>query len=222
MTTTWVDRLTDRLARRPSGRIGRALYRHAAGHQAGFQFVLDQVKVGPGDRVLDVGCGGGAFLAHALARGIAAAAGVDHSADMRATTAQENAAAVAEGRLEILAGDAAALPLASGAFSHVFCCNAFFFFPDPAGAIAEMARVAVPGGHVAILTTPPSMEKTARWVFGPLARRMRFDDAATLAGWSAAAGLVTRAALQAPGGGLLHVARKPEGRAHHDADDRRA
>ncbi|MEP9348169.1 hypothetical protein [Xanthobacter sp. KR7-225] len=50
MTATWVDRITGHLARRPSGRIGRTLYRHAAGHQAGFQFALQQVPRGPADR----------------------------------------------------------------------------------------------------------------------------------------------------------------------------
>lgn len=209
MTATWVDRITDHLARRPSGRLGRALYRRAAGHQAGFQFTLAQLPVGPKDIVLDVGCGGGAFLGHVLARGVAAAVGVDHSADMRAITSEENAAAVAAGRLQVLAGDASALPLDSDVFSRVFCLNAFFFFPDPAAAIGEMARVAAPGGTVAILTTPPDMERAARLFFGPLARRMRFDPPDTLARWSAEAGLVAPRAMAVPKGGILHIAVKP-------------
>ena len=209
MTVTWVDRITDHLARRPSGRIGRALYRHAAGHQAGFQFALEQVPAGPHDTVLDVGCGGGAFLALVLARGVASAVGVDHSSDMRATTAETNAETVATGRLSVVAGDAAALPLADDEFSRVYCLNAFFFFSDPAGAVREMARVAAPGGSVAILTTPPDMEHFARLFFGPLARRMRFDPPEALARWSREAGLISPEAFAVPKGGILHVACKP-------------
>lgn len=209
MTATWVDHITDHFARRPSGRIGRVLYRRATGHQAGFRFALEQVPPGADDTVLDVGCGGGAFLALALARGIASAVGVDHSADMRATTAETNAQALACGRLSILAGDAAALPLADNEFSRVYCLNAFFFFPDPAAAVREMARVAAPGGTIAILTTPPDMEKSARLLFGPLARRMRFDAPEALARWSREAGLVDPEALAVPKGGILHVAHKP-------------
>lgn len=164
---------------------------------------------GPDDTVLDVGCGGGAFLALVLAHGVTSAVGVDHSADMRATTAETNAEAVASGRLRVLAGDAAALPLADDEFSRVYCLNAFFFFPDPAAAVREMARVAAPGGGIAILTTPPDMEHSARLLFGPLARRMRFDAPDALARWSRAAGLVDAKALDVPKGGILHVARKP-------------
>ncbi len=209
MTVGWVDRITDRLARRPSGRVGRALYRHAGGHRTGFQFALEQLPLRAQDTVLDVGCGGGVFLSLALAQGVAAAVGVDHSADMRATTLEANAEAVAAGRLRVLAGDAAALPLGDGGFSRVFCLNAFFFFPDPAAAVGEMARVAAPGGTVAILTTPPEMERSARLFFGPLARRMRFDAPEALARWSAEAGLVAAQALAVPKGGILHMARKP-------------
>ena len=48
-------------------------------------------------------------------------------------------------------GDAAALPFESGTFDAVLSQMALMFFPDPAGALREMARVARPGGAVAVL-----------------------------------------------------------------------
>lgn len=208
MLARWFDRITDRLARRPGGALSRAIYRHAAGHQPGFRAALEALPTGPGDRVLDVGCGGGAFLARVLASG-AAAAGLDHSPDMRATTRELNAEALAAGRLEVAEGDAAQLPFPDAAFTHVFCLNAFFFFPEPGAAVREMARVVRPGGAVAILTTPPAMEPLSRWLFGPIARRMRFDPPGQLDRWNREAGLVVQEMRASPGGSILCLARKP-------------
>ncbi|MBB4268023.1 class I SAM-dependent methyltransferase [Roseospira visakhapatnamensis] len=205
-----VDRLVDAIARRPNGPVGRALYRRPVGHLAGFRKALTAVPVTGTDRILDVGCGGGMFLEMALSHGCRAA-GLDHSADMVAETRARNARAVADGRLEVVQGDAAALPFPDGAFDAVYCLHAFFFFPRPAEAIAEMARVVTPGGRVAIVTTPPTSSRWVRWAFGPIARRMRFDAPETLARWSEAAGL-TADAVQSPNDvSVLFVARKPDG-----------
>jgi SAM-dependent methyltransferase len=47
-------------------------------------------------------------------------------------------------------GDAAKLPFEAGSFDAVLCQAALMFFPDRAGALREMARVATPGGTVAV------------------------------------------------------------------------
>ncbi|WP_374655228.1 methyltransferase domain-containing protein [Dongia sp.] len=201
------DRLTDRLARRPAGWLGRKLYRRAIAHQPGFDLALRQVPLRPEDHVLDVGCGGGAFLARVLAAGCRAA-GIDHSPDMIATTREQNAAAIEGGRLDLQEGDAAALPFADGAFSHAFCLHAFFFFPDPAKAIAEMARVLRPGGHLTILTMAPDMARRMRWLFGPIGARMRLDAPERMAEWCRAAGLHIQSTIPTRDGGYLLLARR--------------
>jgi SAM-dependent methyltransferase len=47
-------------------------------------------------------------------------------------------------------GDAAELPFEAGSFDAVLCQAALMFFPDRAGALREMARVATPDGTVAV------------------------------------------------------------------------
>ena len=201
------DTFTDVIARRPAGWIGRGLYRHASAHRRGFELTMEAVPVGPGDHVLDLGCGGGAFLARVLDRG-ARAAGLDHSADMVATTCEQNAQAVEQGRLIVHRGDVTKLPFADETFSHVFCLNAFFFFPEPEAVIAEISRVLAPEGTLAILTTPPEMKSKIPWFFGPVSRRMRYDTPETMTAWTNMAGLCFRDVYPVSEGGYLHVSRK--------------
>ena len=48
-------------------------------------------------------------------------------------------------------GDVVALPFPGGGFDAVVCQMAMMFFPDRLAAVREMARVASPGGRVAVL-----------------------------------------------------------------------
>ena len=61
-------------------------------------------------------------------------------------------------------GDAAALPFAEASFDAVLCQMALMFFPDRVRALQEMARVASPGGTVAVLV-PSSLD--AQPAYGP-------------------------------------------------------
>jgi len=206
--TQRIDHLVDRLARRPGGWIGRLLYRHPVGHQSGFRRALAVCPVGPADTILDVGAGGGVFLDQALRSGCAAW-GLDHSPDMIDEARRRNARAVATGRLRLTQGDAGALPFDDGVFSRVFCLHAFFFFPAPARALAEMARVTRPGGTVAVLTASPGVANWTRLLFAPLTTRMRFDPPEHLNAWGAAGGLTPDSLHPvATSGGLLWVGRK--------------
>ncbi|GEO82988.1 class I SAM-dependent methyltransferase [Pararhodospirillum oryzae] len=203
-----VERLVDTLARRPSGAVGKFLYAHPAGHQAGFRKALAASPLDPGARVLDVGCGGGVFLEQALASGCRAV-GFDHSPDMIGETRRRNAAALDQGRLAVVEGDAAALPFPECSFTHVFCLHAFFFFPRPAEAIAEMARVLEPHGVLTLVTTHPSLSPWLRGVFAPMIQRMRLDTAETLSAWATNAGLRVEHSALGKDASVLFVARKP-------------
>src|SRR5208283_1045170 len=110
------DWITDRRARRPSGPQSRATYRDPLYHRPNFKAILAVLKLRPDDYLLEVGCGGGAFLHDALQSGCKAAA-IDHSPDMVRLAREINHEAIQKGRLEIREGDAGSLPYSDAIFT---------------------------------------------------------------------------------------------------------
>jgi SAM-dependent methyltransferase len=107
---------------------------------------LDWLKPGSGLRWIDVGCGNGAFTELIVERYAPAGLdGVDPSGAQLDFARTRPAARVAEFHL----GDAMALPFSSARFDVAVMALVIFFVPDPVKAVAEMARVARPGGIVA-------------------------------------------------------------------------
>ena len=106
-----------------------------------FEAVLQAAGVGPGTRLLDVGCGSGLTLVLATQRG-AIPAGLDVSPGLLR---------IARDRLpdaDLREGDLEALPYPDAAFDAVTGVNAFQFAGDPRRALREAARVTRPGGRV--------------------------------------------------------------------------
>jgi hypothetical protein len=99
------DWLTDRLARRPAGARARTIYHDPEMHKPGFRAVLDSLRPGPDDRLLEIACGGGVLLAWALETGCRVS-GIDHSEEM-VRLARERAP-----EADVVLGNAEALPFA--------------------------------------------------------------------------------------------------------------
>lgn len=113
--------------------------------------VADAAAIGPGDRVLDVGCGTGAMTREAGRRvgPDGRVVGVDLNPRML-----EVARRLAPD-IEWREGDAGALPFEAGAFDVVTSQFMLMFAPDPAGALREMWRVLAPGGRLAVAVCGP-------------------------------------------------------------------
>ena len=107
----------------------------------------------PGERVLDVACGTG-IVARLAAEAVGpggAVAGVDLAPDM--IDVARAAPAPPTPPIDWRVGDATSLPFPDGGFDLVTCQMGLMFVPDRAAAVAEMRRVLVPGGRLAV-TTP--------------------------------------------------------------------
>jgi len=108
--------------------------------------LVQAAGVAPGQAVLDVACGTGVVAREAADRmgGRGRVVGLDLNQGMLAVA----------GRLrpdiEWRQGDAAQLPFPDGSFHAVLCQSALMFFPDPAHALREMARVITADGTVAV------------------------------------------------------------------------
>jgi SAM-dependent methyltransferase len=109
----------------------RALYEHA----------IRTLELGPGKRVLDVGCGAGSFCRLA-ADGGAQVTGID-AAETLVELAEER---VPSGEFHV--GDLQFLPFGENTFDAVTGFNSFQYAADPAAALREAGRVAKPGAAV--------------------------------------------------------------------------
>jgi len=180
-----VDRLTDRLARRPAGRRARATYGAADVHSFVWPHVLEALQLVPDDRLLDVGCGGGVFLRHVRDTIGCEVAGIDHSRTL-----------VRLARPYATYGDAHALPFADGEFTAVSSIAAFFFLAEPVRALREMRRVLDPSrGRIAIVTTSPEAKGTPAAPY-PIATRGHFYTDGELHDLAVEAGLADVAVVR--------------------------
>src|SRR5436309_9201148 len=108
-----------------------------------YEAALERIGLEPGWRVLDVGCGAGAFLRLVAERGC-----VPHGID-----ASEALIAFARTRLpnaDLRVGEMEELPWGDDSFDLVTGFNSFFFADDMVVALREAGRVAKPGAPVVI------------------------------------------------------------------------
>ena len=123
--------------------------------------------VGPGNRVLDVGCGGGRHAFEVYRRGAHVVA-FDHHAAELALVSGMFAAMRAEGEAgppaaaATITGDATAMPFPDGAFDRVIAAEILEHVPDDRSAMNEIARVLRPGGFAAV-TVPSWLPERLCW-----------------------------------------------------------
>ncbi|HVX88112.1 MAG TPA: methyltransferase domain-containing protein [Gemmatimonadales bacterium] len=111
--------------------------------------LCDALRIGSGDRVLDVACGPGTLALEAARLGAAQVTGVDFSAEMIALARRDGAGL---GQVEFLEGEATALPVLSESFDVAASAFGIIFSPHPRAAVADLHRTVVPGGRAGILS----------------------------------------------------------------------
>lgn len=106
--------------------------------------VLAQAGLRGGERVVDIGCGNGLYLAELRRRGHSGPLlGLDRSAAMAAASAPSAPTVVA---------DATALPLGDGAVDVALCLHMLYHVPDIPQAVRELRRVVHAGGVTLVAT----------------------------------------------------------------------
>ena len=132
--------------------------------------------VGPDSRVLDLCCGLGGPARFLASRFGCRVAGVDLTHSRCASAARLTRRVGLSGRVCFVGGDAGRLPFRAGSFTACLSQEALLHVPDKAGALAECARVLLPGGRFAFTD----------WVAGP---RLSPGERRRLSEWMAAAGI---------------------------------
>jgi ubiquinone/menaquinone biosynthesis C-methylase UbiE len=110
---------------------------------------FDAVNPGPGETIVDIGCGNGLLTAE-LARAVGADGrvfGVDPSNDMRQSAIER---CQEYEWVEVIEGSAGDLPLASDTIDKAVSVQVFEYLDDLSGAVKDTHRVLKPGGKLVI------------------------------------------------------------------------
>ncbi len=110
---------------------------------------LALMRVQPGDRVLDLGCGTG-WASRRLAKMVpnGEVVGIDVADEMLRRAEQSSAGSR---NIRYVWGSAEHIPVAEKAFDKVLSVESFYYYADQGKALDELRRVLAPGGRLFIL-----------------------------------------------------------------------
>ncbi len=108
---------------------------------------LPEFGLAPEARVLDLGCGAGAY-ARILGKNGFYVTGLDFAWQVVQKAQKKNTST----KVHFLTGDATVLPFSDNVFDHILCIGLFQSLHDYPSAIAEIFRILKPGGVLCLMT----------------------------------------------------------------------
>jgi ubiquinone/menaquinone biosynthesis C-methylase UbiE len=141
---------------RPRGLIGRRLIGPWLDRIArpSNRLAFHLLDAQPGERVLEVGFGGGGLLASLLASDAGQAIGVDVSQAMLARARLRFRREIGAGRLSLLQASVDDLRIEDASVDKAASVASLYFWPDSAAGLSELARVMRPGGRLVLVFEP--------------------------------------------------------------------
>ena len=150
---------------RPRGAGGRMagwVMAHRGSNRQRSRWVVSLLDVRPTDRVLEIGFGPGLAIAELAGRATRGHVyGIDHSEVMTRQASKRNAAAIRDGRVDLVHTGVDRLPHFDGPLDAIVAVNTVGFWPDPAARLSELRGLLRPGGRIALASQPRCPGATA-------------------------------------------------------------
>ncbi|AOH42821.1 hypothetical protein BEQ56_04615 [Anaerolineaceae bacterium oral taxon 439] len=152
-------------ARKPEGFFGRVFAKSMGnGHDPMAKWALGSFRFNDGDRLLDVGCGGGRNIQHLFELYPGSAVdGVDYSPESVRVSRKLHAARLGD-QCRIEEGNVMALPFADATYGGVMGCETIYFWPDLVGGLKEIWRVLKPGGRIILMNEVNDPKAAKIWM----------------------------------------------------------
>ncbi len=149
--------------RKPEGVLGKMMIKRMnKGHARLAAWGMTYLPEKAPTAVAELGCGGGKNAAELLKRyPQAQVTALDHAPLSVAAAREENAAAVAAGRCQVVEGDVSHLSFADGSFELATAFETIYFWPELRECFAEVRRVLRPGGVFMIVNESDGLNKSA-------------------------------------------------------------
>lgn len=128
--------------------FGRDLCQHGFVDMAQLDALLACLRLAPGERVLDVGCGNGLIAAYISDCTGATVTGIDYIAE--AIDQARERAAHQTNRLQFMVGDINALDLPPASFDAIISLDSLYFSNDYTHTLRQLMEATRPGGQIAI------------------------------------------------------------------------
>lgn len=155
--------------RRPQGEAGAVVAASMnKANQSVNQRSISLLAVSAHEQILEIGPGNAAFAADIVnaAPGVHYT-GIDWSADMVSAARLLNSELITQQRASFYQGDARQIPFADNAFDKILSVHTLYFWKDPVGVLAEIARLLKPGGLFCLAWSDQSfMEKLPFTAYG--------------------------------------------------------